>query len=41
MKKVITAGIGGRSFTINEDAYECLNSYLTLFRTHVREAGTE
>ena len=41
MKKVITAGIGGRSFTINEDAYERLNSYLTLFRNHVREAGTE
>lgn len=41
MKKVITAGIGGRSFTINEDAYDRLNSYLTLFRDHVRESGTE
>ena len=41
MKKVITAGIGGRSVTINEDAYDRLNSYLTLFRDHVRESGTE
>ena len=41
MKKVISAGIGGRSFTINEDAYERLGSYLILFRNHVREAGTE
>lgn len=41
MKKVISAGIGGRSFTINEDAYGRLESYLTLFRNHVREAGTE
>lgn len=41
MKKVISAGIGGRSFTINEDAYERLSSYLNLFRTHVKEVGTE
>ena len=41
MKKVISAGIGGRSFTINEDAYERLSSYLTLFRSHVKEIGTE
>ena len=41
MKKVISAGIGGRSFTINEDAYERLSSYLTLFRNHVKESGTE
>ena len=41
MKKVISAGIGGRSFTINEDAYERLSSYLTLFRNHVKETGTE
>ena len=41
MKKVISAGIGGRSFTINEDAYERLASYLNLFRNHVKETGTE
>ncbi|MCR5325819.1 MAG: PspC domain-containing protein [Bacteroidales bacterium] len=41
MKKVISAGIGGRSFTINEDAYERLAAYLNLFREHVKENGTE
>ena len=41
MKKVISAGIGGRSFTINEDAFERLSSYLNLFRNHVKENGTE
>jgi len=41
MKKVITAGIGGRSFTINDDAYARLESYLNKFRAHVRETGTE
>lgn len=32
MKKVINVGIGGRSFTIDEDAYRKLDSYLNLFR---------
>lgn len=41
MKKVISAGIGGRSFNINEDAYERLESYLNLFRSHVKEVGTQ
>ena len=41
MKKVISAGIGGRSFTINEDAYVRLDAYLNLFRNHVKEIGTE
>jgi len=41
MKKVITAGLGGRSFTVNEDAYQRLESYLNAFRAHVREVGTE
>ncbi len=41
MKKVITAGIGGRSFTINEDAYARLDSYLLAFRTHLKEVGTQ
>lgn len=41
MKRVVTAGIGGRSFTINDDAYQRLESYLNAFRTHVREVGTE
>ena len=32
MKKVLTVGIGGRSFTIDEDAYHKLDQYLTKFR---------
>jgi len=32
MKKVINAGIGGRSFTIDEDAYQKLEAYLSSFR---------
>ena len=38
MKKVINAGLGGRSFTINEDAYARLDSYLNLFRAHIKDA---
>ncbi|MBR4808766.1 MAG: PspC domain-containing protein [Bacteroidales bacterium] len=38
MKKVINAGLGGRSFTINEDAYARLDSYLGLFRSHLKDA---
>ena len=41
MKKVVSAGIGGRSFTINEDAYARLESYLSLFREHVKQTGTD
>ncbi|MBQ9463436.1 MAG: PspC domain-containing protein [Bacteroidales bacterium] len=41
MKKVISAGIGGRNFTINEDAYSRLDSYLNLFRSHLRETGKD
>ncbi|MDD2293368.1 MAG: PspC domain-containing protein [Bacteroidales bacterium] len=33
MKKVINVGIGGRSFTIDEDAYRKLDAYLNNFRT--------
>ena len=32
MKKVLMVGIGGRSFTIDEDAYQKLDRYLTKFR---------
>ncbi len=32
MKKVVTVGIGGRSFVIDEDAYQKLNLYLTRFK---------
>lgn len=35
MKKVINAGIGGRSFTIDEDAYKRLDSYLVLFKSRL------
>lgn len=33
MKKVINAGIGGRSFAMDEDAYSKLKRYLNAFRT--------
>ena len=29
MKQVLNVGIGGRSFVIDEDAFDRLNSYLT------------
>ena len=32
MKKVINVGLGGRSFTLDEDAYQRLQSYLEHFR---------
>ena len=32
MKKVVTVGIGGRSFVIDEDAYQKLERYLDKFR---------
>ena len=32
MKKTINAAIGGCSFTIDDDAYNALESYLTRFR---------
>lgn len=32
MKKVVNVGIGGRGFTMDEDAYNRLNSYLEKFR---------
>lgn len=37
MKKVVNAGIGGRSFTVDEDAYRRLDSYLTLFKSRLKE----
>ena len=33
MKKVINIGLGGRNFTIDEDAYERLQAYLEHFRS--------
>ncbi len=33
MKKVVNAGIGGRNFTIEEDAYNRLDAYLKAFRS--------
>jgi phage shock protein PspC (stress-responsive transcriptional regulator) len=41
MKKVITTGIGGRSFTINEDAYGRLESYLNNFRAHLKDVSKD
>ncbi len=36
MKKVINVGIGGRSFTMDEDAYSKLKKYLHQFRTQTK-----
>ena len=41
MEKVITAGIGGRSFTINENAYGRLDSYLNNFRAHLKDVSKD
>ena len=35
MKKVINISLGGRSFTLNEDAYSRLNQFLDHFREHL------
>ena len=35
MKKVINISLGGRSFTLNEDAYSRLNQFLEHFRAHL------
>ncbi len=37
MKKTVNANIGGMVFTINEDAYHALESYLNILRTYFRE----
>jgi len=36
MKKVVTVGIGGRSFVIDEDAYQRLSLYLTRFKERTK-----
>lgn len=38
MKKVVNASIGGRSFTLEEDAYKRLESYLIHFRSRLSAA---
>lgn len=40
MKKVVNAGIGGRSFTLDEDAYQRLNIYLDHFRQRLKTTST-
>ncbi len=35
MKKVINVSLGGRNFTLNEDAYNRLQRYLEHFRAHL------
>ena len=35
MKQVINISLGGRSFTLNEDAYSRLNQFLDHFRAHL------
>ena len=39
MKKVVTVGIGGRSFVIDEDAYQKLERYLAKFRQKTGEGS--
>ena len=39
MKKTINAAIGGCSFTINEDAYACLDNYLERFKAAVADGN--
>ena len=39
MKKIVSAGIGGRSFSMEEDAYARLSSYLNEFRSRA-DMGT-
>lgn len=44
MKKVVNASIGGRNFSLDEDAYRRLNEYLQHFRTrlfHVKEGPVD
>ena len=45
MKKVVNASIGGRSFSLNEDAYSRLSSYFDHFRSRLskdsQSAGEE
>ena len=41
MKKTVNAGIGGRNFTLDEDAYSRLEGYLKLFRTHLKDVPVE
>ncbi len=36
MKKVVNVSIGRRKFTLNEDAYTRLNTYLDAFKAHTR-----
>jgi len=36
MKKVVTVGIGGRTFVIDEDAYQKLNLYLSRFKERTK-----
>lgn len=38
MKKVINVGLGGRNYTIDEDAFERLNQYLENFRSKLNAA---
>ena len=41
MKKTVNAGIGGRNFTLDEDAYSRLEGYLKLFRTQLKDVPVE
>ena len=39
MKKTVSAGIGGKSFTIDEDAYSRLDAYLGAFKARLKDVA--
>lgn len=41
MKKVVNAGIGGRSFVVDEDAYQRLDTYLSHYRSKLQGGENE
>lgn len=41
MKKIVNAGIGGRSFVLDEDAYQKLDTYLNAFRAKLTVLDAE
>lgn len=41
MKKVVNASIGGRSFTLEEDAYKRLETYMAHFRSRLSTAESQ
>lgn len=36
MKQIMNVGVGGKSFSIDKDAYDYLNNYLKQYRAHIK-----